>query len=1693
VDLRSYIKERLPEYMVPAAFVWLKELPLTPNGKLDRRALPVPTAETTAYPTRHVEPRNHVEEILCGIWAKLLKAERVGTNDNFFELGGDSILIIQVVGRARELGIHLTPREMFEHQTVAELGRVARPTHHVSHEAEFDTLEGPIPFTPIQQRFFESNVARPDHFNQAALFDLNQDVDSTILEQAIIALVRCHPVLRMRFNVEANAWQQWSDENLPDRIYERRDLKPVPESDRKSELEHDVSRTQASLDLQSGQLVRAVEYDLGLVVGRRLLLVIHHLVVDGVSWRILLGNLEKLYGQIKARQTIDLGVKTTSFRHWAEGIRKYSQSEEVQREVEYWCAESRKRSRPLPRDYEAADAENIVATQQTVTIELNEEETRELLQDVPEVYHTQINDVLLSALARVCGEWTKCPQVLLDIEGHGREEVLNGMDLSSTVGWFTTIWPLVLNAGSEQQWNVGDLLKTTKEQLRKVPNHGFGYGVLRYIGKDDTIRRQLAVMPQAEILFNYLGQLDQVFSNLQLFVPAKENGGTGAAEENHRGYLIIVSGMVIRNRLQVTWKYSTKLHARETIQVLADRYVCCLRSFIEHCQNNQAGGHTPSDFPLATMLRQEDLDRWIGHDKNIIDVYPLSSMQHGMLFDSLREPGTGLYTVQLSCQMDGRLIPAAFQCAWEEAVRRHSVLRTQFIWEGLIEPVQVVRERVDFCWHEEDWRDKPLSEQQEKWERFLYEDRVRGFDFFQASLLRVSLIRTGDRSYYFSWSHHHILLDGWSVQIIMREVFLLYEAYREGHDLLLNTVAPYRKHIEWLQKQNEKAVGEFWRHEMQGAAVPTRLGIEHRKTESGPSEQRYATSATALGRELTAQLESLARGQQITLNTIIRGAWGLMLARYSGKSDIVFGEVVSGRSADIPFVEDTVGLFINTIPVRVRIRPDETVASYLRRLHAQKAAAQDYEYASLVRVRAWSKCPVDAALFESVVVFENYPVDVRMQEQIVAGMQISSLKGFDVNSMPLSLIVNARHEILLKLLYDSRVFKREDIDRLLNHFSATLGSMATGMNCRVLQLSLVGDKERQLLVGGWSGLPVIPAVVRTICTVLQQHAETQPHALALISDGEVLTFSTLSLQVNQIARLLRTYEIQPGDRVLVCLKHCTDVLIAVLGIIKIGAIFVVLDPDASASHSDHVVKDAGVALVLGEKRTVDKLGPEGSQLTFVAINRDCSTGESCESLGNSDPGDVAGILYRSSQTGMPEGVLVPHGALLLENIESMWGITSEDRVVQHLDFSADVSCLQVFATLAAGACLVNISEFALPPRKLAMALRDCGANVLFVSAATLVTLVQEFPWALHSVKAFFCDDPIKALRRFAEKVDKDILEKAHGVYSLCEAGGVTFRYELARLRKGLNAVSLESVAPGTTIYVLDAQMEAAPDDVMGELYIGGSSLAIGYQRQAIRTAETFVPDPFSSVVGARLLRTGDFARRRPGGALEFQGRRDGRLWVHHIRVHPQEIEAILLRQPAVREAAVALREMSEAGPMLVAFVILVEGETVSLDTLHELFQNQLPRAMRPLEITVVSAIPKTIDGTVDRDQLALIAEDGNVGAVPDFAPPRSDIEQRLTQIWIEVLRSGNIGIHDNFFRHGGQSLLATQLVGRVSDAFRVNINLQQLFSTPTIAGLAKLLEDTVREVGGGGTTSQMIPEIKPVARRGTKAPTGNSH
>ncbi|MGW1606234.1 amino acid adenylation domain-containing protein, partial [Streptomyces eurythermus] len=1163
--LRAHLAAGLPDYMLPAAFVTVPELPLTANGKVDRRRLPAPDWSAGAERT-HRAPRTDTERTLADIWTELLGVERVGVDDNFFMLGGDSILSIQVVSRARAAGLTLTPRDLFRHPTVA--GLAAAVGGAAPAVAGTAPVAGPAGLTPIQHWFLDARPAHPAFFNQSVVVETPGPVDEDALRRALTALWTHHDALRARFRRDRDgAWHQditAHDGPAPEllRVHDRRDEEDV------------TAATHARLDLETGPLFVARLFTADGSGPARLLLVGHHLVVDGVSWRILLEDLETAYRQAAAGEPVRLPARTTSAAEWVRRLR----ARDLTGQLPHWERTARACAEPLPVDSAGG---NTMADIREVTVRLDRERTDALLRRVPGVYRTRVDDVLLTALGRVLADWTGRATVAVGLEGHGREDQwAEDVDLSRTVGWFTALHPVALTVPAGE-W--GTALKSVKEQLRAVPDRGLGYGVLRHLARAP----RLTGAPEPGISFNYLGRFDWSADDAALVraVP----GGLGGAEapDTERPHLLDVVARVEDGRLEITWHYSGGRHREETVTALAEGMLDALGGIVAHCARPDAGGRTPSDFPLA-RLDQAAVDRIAGNGRDVQDIYPLTPMQEGMLFHSLLDPAGRTYVNQVQLVLAGVTDPYALAEAWQHTADANPVLRTGLVWQETPEPLQVVRHRAPVPVTHHDWSAWPEERRAPELDRLLAEDRERGVDLAAAPLMRLTLIRLAPDRVRLVWTFHHVLLDGWSAAQVFEEVCERYAALTSGRRPHTPERKPFADYLRWLAGRDTGKAERYWRTTLAGFQAPTELPRDRRPAEVHRTSSSGSVRMT-LGPGLSARLRETAQRHGLTLNTVLQGAWALLLSRYGGGTDVVFGTTVSGRPAELPGVTSMVGLFINTLPTRGRVDGSRPLPEWLREIQTAQSEARRHDFVSLAQIQSWSELPGGTGLFDSLVVFENYPFDADAPAR--HGLTMEPERDLEPTNYPLSVVVAPGDTLTVNLDHDPAAFDTATVTALGESLRTLLTGMAGGLDRRLADLPLLDPAEERALVARFGGR-TIEAPRGTLPDAFRRQAERTPGAPAVRHGDHVLTYRELDACSNRLARRLIAAGAGPERFVALCLPRTADLVTALLAVLKSGAGYLPVDPQYPAERVAFLFEDVRPDAVITAAETARRL-PEG--------------------------------------------------------------------------------------------------------------------------------------------------------------------------------------------------------------------------------------------------------------------------------------------------------------------------------------------------------------------------------------------------------------------------------------------------------------------------------------------------------------------
>ncbi|MFJ3232908.1 amino acid adenylation domain-containing protein [Streptomyces sp. NPDC086787] len=1634
-ELRPFVAARLPEHLVPATFMVLDSLPLTAHGKRDHAALPEPqVARGTRRAARTAE-----ERILADAFAEVLGSGRVGVDDDFFTLGGDSISAMRVVALARAGGLALTARTVFERRTVAALAAVATRTDApaVTAPAEDDHV-GPVPLPPMA-RFFAERGPGLDRLAQWLVLTLPADMTSDRLTAAVQAVLDRHDVLRSRL-VDGELLIR-----PPGSVAAEGLVRQVPYPEERSApsvralLEKEAAKAVEQISASAGHMLRLVWFAPPDGGTGRLLVAAHHLVVDGMSWRVLVPDLAEASDRIRSGRPAAPAPVGTSLRGWLDALATEAVRPERVAELDLWRG-----MLATPGDTPAArpldPATDLVSTARTLHIELPAELSRALLATVPTALRCGVDDVLLTALAlALAARRPGTPAVgpVVRLEGHGRqEELVPGADLTRTVGWFTTVHPVRLDLSGidiaealDGGPAAADALRRIKESRRVLPDQGIGYTLLRYLNEETAA--VLRNHPADEVGFNYLGRFS--------FAPSRQDGGaawTNAPEvpalvaapapDTPLNCALELNSLVADSgdgeRLQAMFTFAPGVLSAAEVRDLADAWQTALRGI--HAQAaTGASGLTPSDVPLV-RVRQEDLDGWQSRFGRVADVWPLTPLQHGLLYHSmLGGSASASYQTQFVFRINGSVEAARLRTAAQTLLDRHPNLRVAFVTKSTGDPVQVVVDGVAVPLRHIDLTGETGAG--ERLARILAEEREARFRPDTAPLLRFSLVTLTPTRAELALTAHHALFDGWSLPLIQQELMHLYASHGDAPEPVEHG---YREFLRWQSRQDTDGALAAWTEELSGLTEPTLLAAGSTR----PEEEETATEVGQVDVRLTrgdaALVVRQAAARGITPNVLVQGLWAVVLAQLTGNSDVVFGSSVTVRPPELTDVHNAVGMYTNTVPVRVRCEPAQSLEDLLRAVQEAQARTLDHHHVGLGDIQ---RTTGHGALFDTIVIFESFPVDraALSKAGASADLTVTGIRPFAPTHYPLTVLAAADPLLSLTLQYHPDALAPGTAEEIADRFARVLRQFAADPGIRTAAIDVLSEAERQRVVHDWNdtALEVTPL---SVPERFARQAAATPDATALEAGEIRLTYAELDERANRMAHWLVSEGIGTESRVVVLLPRTADLVTALLAVGKAGGCYVPVDPDHPAARVLSVIDDCAATLVLDQAlldRTDLSRHPAHDPGTAIT------------------PGQAAYTIYTSGSTGRPKGVVVSHGALtnFVAGMRRSLGFSAADRLAAVTTIAFDIAALELFLPLTTGARVV-------------LATRDHVADpqaLLDLVARAGVTVMQATP-ALWQMLTTHDAERLAGLRVLTggEALPRPLAEKlsAHAaqVVNLYGPTETTIWSTLADVATSAPP-SIGTPIANTRTLILDAALRPVPPGIAGDLWIAGDGLARGYHRRPALTATRFVADPYGPP-GARMYRTGDLARWSPTGEIEFIGRTDFQIKLRGFRIEPGEVEHTLAGHPAVGEAVVTVREDRPGDKRLVGYVVAAEdADLPPAGELQRFARERLPDYMVPSAVVVLPALPLTANGKLDRSRLPR----PEASSAP-YRAPESPREVALCALFAEILDVERVGVDDDFFALGGHSLLATRLVARVRSDMGVEIPIRTVFAAPTVAELA---------------------------------------
>lgn len=1647
-ELVDFLQSILPEYMIPSRFVQLEELPLNANGKVDRKALPNAFNSELSTGTVYVEPSTEYEKKLVLVCEDVLNHEKISIKDNFYHLGGDSIKSIQVVARLKQHGLSLKVEHILKHPVLEDLATFVRVQEH---RVEQDDVSGEVPLSPIQKWFFYSpQVVEHNYFNQSVQLKSLIELDTEALKSTVEQLTRHHDALRMIFKKTNNDWQQINrDATEPTFEFSFHDLRESNQPEQ--ELEGITEHLQSHMSLENGQLVKAAHFRLK---GEDIvLLIIHHLVVDGVSWRIILDDLETIYRAISSGEKPTLPEKTDAFKRWSEQLREYALSDQLHIEKSYWRAVAEQTTDDLPMDI---SIDQVAVNDTERKVHLNADRTKVLMSGIHERYGTDVNDLLISSLGLALKETLGCGRTVVEMEGHGRETIVDGLDVTRTVGWFTSMYPFILDTSKHEV--ATDVLIDVKDDLRRLPRKGIGYGVLNYLSDE---QHNVTITPQ--VRFNYLGDFGSTVpeNSEGLFTFGDKQIAPDSAIENGSKVPLDITCIVVNGELTISIRYSTERFNDAVIDRFAGSYLNNMHLLMDELSASNERVSTPSDFTFKGLALDEL--RTLNSDQQLEDVYELSPLQKGIYFHWLTNASTSLYLEQTSYRIKAEnLSIEQLKQAYDQLVERHAILRTCFTNNYAGRLLQVVKKKVKSNFSVSSITDANLLE--ERVETAKQEDLKKGFDLETGSQMRLHIIELGNNRYEFIWSHHHILMDGWCISLLVNDFNQLLQHQQGEHSIDFPEVIPYANYIEWLDRQNDENGLSYWKGYLENyeeiASVPF----------SGNSNsERFVGNEISVDvtGELFQNVHKLCLELGITHNSFVRAVWGYLLARYNNTNDVVFGAVVSGRPAELVGVEGIIGLFSNTVPVRLRTESEKSARELLTKIQAESIEGAAFHFLSLADIQ--SQLENGTNWINHVMLFQNYALkeldDGFLNGNEDGGFEVESVSSNVESNYDFNVVVSPQEDSFkISFKYNANAFEEADVKRIAGHFSTLVEEFVTKVDAPLRTVNYLTKEEiNHVLELSGNPTPSLQSFANfkenelTLVHGFKKMVERHPQKTALIAHNKSFTY----LQLDQFSNLLalelkQRYNVSSEDRIGIQLNRNEWMIVAMLGVLKAGGAYVPIDPSYPASRKEYMIQDSGLTALITEADFIYDIDYFDGDVFAIDVELDTSNAdESVQFSTIIRPEQLAYVMYTSGSTGNPKGVMVEHRSILntiLAQIDH-FDLDSSDIGLQFASFSFDASISEIGIMLLSGGtvCLADEKERKDP---------EILINLIQTNKVSIATLPPTYMKNIEverisSLKKLISAGEAADPRKANEFVQNGTYFNAYGPTETAICATI---YTLEEHLEDLpNSLPIGKPIANTSVFLLSSDHQLSAKGLIGEICIGGKGVARGYLNNSELSAEKFIENPFAN--DGQLYKTGDLGRWLPDGNLEFVGRKDDQVKINGYRVELGEVESAILKNDRVKETVVLAKNTEGTNTELVAYY--VASNEVKEEELKADVARRLPSYMVPSRFMAVASFPLTPNGKIDRKALP-DPSDFHTAAGVEFIAAQTEEEIVLVKVWEDVLKRDKIGVQDSFYSLGGDSIKSIQVAARLKQK-GYTLKVESILKTPTIRELSTIMQKTQSE------------------------------
>lgn len=1650
-ELKNYLTAQLPGYMVPSYYVKLDKIPIGASGKANRKMLPKPDFSAKKHGIK--APANETEKTLLEIWSSVLKMDEISTDDNYFEIGGDSIKALQMVSMLRKKNIEFTMQQLFANPTICQLAKiVGNGTKNETVEKIAD-FSGELELSPIQKRFFTYYDAQK-YFNQAVLLKNENGWDAELLENALWEVVCKHPMLRAEFKQKYTAGIIQNIRSIEESNRAKLAKVNIDNLAKGEHLEDVIPKLQAQIDVFSKLYgcTLICEYEEG--KAKHLFLTFHHLIVDAVSMRILVKDLVTGYMALEKGEKASevIGSEEYTYQNYIAELKKASGEYHFRKQDAYWNLIQEKRSsgdtRGRKRTSFRINETTAFGARKNVSITLNKNLTAALETKANHPYGTRTEELLLTAFlsALSTSKLVTGENVVVDMESMGRNIGKNEMKFAETVGWFTALYPVCFPIAQD----LCEQVIGVKEAIRSVPDKGVGYQ-FREDGKNSAF------------CFNYLGDLSvaRIEDGISL---CEISNKTMIHPDMEMPYAMDISASIKEKQLTVSFDYVPGVFSEEAIKCFTSEFKKSCMDMAKTLCDRVEIVKTPADFGRSAFdatsgqpeLSMEELKNIIeAAGRNIEKIYPLTATQTGMLFHTIAEGGNGAYFEQNYLTLKGDIVFENLKKAYEELIRRTDIFRTVFLYDKLHVSYQVVKSMdvMEILFTKEDLTGKSSTQQKKIIDAYCREDKEQGFDIQQGPLMRVKAFQLAQDTWKLVWSDHHILMDGMCLAMIMDKITSYYQQLCEGREIAEEDIAQYGDYISWLQEQDNEEAAEYWKNEVISYEKTKELYKGGDSRDSGREEYKLTLLV-----ELAEKLKKVAADNGVTLNAVMQAAWAVMLMRYMDSKDVLYGSVMNGRSVPVAGVENMIGLFISTLPIRVQAAENESFISMAKQIQTKCAGAESYSYYPLSEIQKYSE--YGRQLFDHIFVFENFDfLNTEGDEKSTdAGSEhrfrIKEASAKESTNYDLTVVVVPRNEILISFIYKKSTFDDAFMQQMMRHYVNVLEQAAENCQMLVDEIEVLDESDYREINVEEAFQVEFPDVA--ITEIFRKQVEKFPDRIAIQFENETYTYREVDEMANRIANTLLQNGIQQENIIGILMEKSARAIISALGILKAGGAYMPLDPSYPAERLEFMIADSHAPIVITDG---DLFGVKKSeQVRIVDLGSDL--------IGNADapnvavsPENLAYIIYTSGTTGKPKGAMIFHRNVvrLFLNDKCLYDFTEKDVWVMFHSFCFDFSVWEMYGALLFGGRLIIITkDFA----------RDTFKFMKLLETEK-VTVLNQTPSAFNSLSLQLEMEPevelsVRYIIFGGEKLHPAVMKYFHSRFKDCRIinmYGITETTVHVTYKEITNKEIAENVSdigvpiPTLGLALVDSRMKPVPRGMQGEIVVWGHGVCRGYLGREELTAAKFLKYKH----GGReftVYRSGDAGRYITGG-LEYIGRIDQQVKIRGHRIELGEIKNSILKNEKMEDAVIVVSADAEDNRSIIAYFQPKQGVAVDANEVRNFVGEHLPSYMVPTYFIPIDKIPLNVNGKLDKKALPKPEIKADMSR---FAKPETDTEKYIANVWEEVLEYSPVGLDDNYFEIGGDSIKVIKILSHVhADGYHFEV--ADLFAHPTIREFTAYLKE----------------------------------